>query len=144
MDTSGISPTEVSDQQLDSMIQNIPSIEINDEDGQSVQGIETAESTNSCGSNTKFTFSVPPNSPSPSQQQTGMATTPQRPISSLDFSVHEYIDDKQLEKRFNNLVFTFKTDMYTLEKRLHTQVSKIFFSQDFKDLLIISPIYSTT
>lgn len=113
------------------MIQNIPSIEINDEDGQSVQGIETTESVNSFGSNTKFTFSAPPNSPSPSQQST-MATAPttttQRPVTSLDFSVHEYIDDKQLEKRFNNLVFTFKTDMYTLEKRLHTQVSEMFFS----------------
>ena len=106
------------------MIQNIPSIEINDADGQSVQSIETTESVNDM----KFTFSVPPNTPSISQQQSTMVTTrPQQPVTSLDFSVHEYIDDKQLEKRFNNLVFTFKTDMYTLEKRLHTQVSEIFF-----------------
>ena len=129
VDTSDLSPKELTDQQLDSLIQNIPAIEINNEDGQSVQDIEsirTPSTTSSAGgeNSRKFTFNAQPGSNTPSLQQS--ANTPV-PVTALDFSVHEYIDDQELEKKFNNLVFTFKTDIYTLQKRLESQVCLIWF-----------------
>lgn len=43
-------------------------------------------------------------------------------LNDSEIAARSYIDDKDLEKKFNNIVFSFKTDQYTLQKRLENQV----------------------
>eukprot|EP00111_Clytia_hemisphaerica_P019884 TCONS_00058646-protein len=111
IDTSDIAATEVSEEQLDSLIQNIPSIEVSHNDAEKTDNIETK--TDEKTPPTPMTFKMPPNSPSPVLDASQ--------LGSLDFSIQNYIEDQDLEKKFNNLVFAFKTDIYTLQKRLETQ-----------------------
>ena len=111
--------SDISDDQANSMSHSIPSIEIEENNldseteltSEQVQALRDAF-PQFCASSPNTSLQVPALN----------SSTPLSDLSESEINSRSYIEDTELEKKFNNIAFSFKTDQYTLQKRIENQV----------------------